>query len=116
MKEITADKNLVAYCGLYCGACGAFLKDKCKGCHENAKATWCQIRKCCMDKQYSSCAECKDFTDVDDCKKFNNIISKIFAFLFKSDRKACIGQIREKGLDGHAHNMAKHKSHTIKKG
>lgn len=114
MKEIKADKNLIAYCGLYCGACESFLKDKCKGCRENAKATWCMIRKCCMDKKYSSCAECKDFADVGDCKKFNNIISKIFAFFFKSDRKACIDQIRKLGPEGHANNMAQNKRQTIK--
>ena len=27
-KPIAVDKNLVAYCGLYCGACSAYLKDR----------------------------------------------------------------------------------------
>ena len=115
MKEIKADKDLVAYCGLYCGACAAFLKDKCKGCHENAKATWCMIRKCCIERNYTSCAECKDFTDTNDCKKFNNLISKIFAFFFRSNRKACIDQIRAIGLNGHAEDMAKNKRQSIKR-
>jgi hypothetical protein len=26
MKEIIADPQLVAHCGLYCGACGAYLR------------------------------------------------------------------------------------------
>lgn len=39
MKQVVADPNLVAYCGLYCGACGAYLKERCPGCHSNAKAT-----------------------------------------------------------------------------
>ena len=115
MKEIKADKSLVACCGLYCGACQAYLKDKCKGCRENLKATWCQIRKCCLDNKYGSCADCKDFKEVNDCKKFNNIVSKIFAFVFKSDRKACIEQIKSLGLAGHAESMAKSKQQSIKK-
>jgi hypothetical protein len=28
MKEIVADSKLVAYCGLYCGACKSYLKEK----------------------------------------------------------------------------------------
>jgi len=32
MKEIIADEKLVAKCGLYCGACGAYLKGRCPGC------------------------------------------------------------------------------------
>jgi len=39
MKTITSNAELVAYCGLYCGACGAYLKGRCPGCHENKKAT-----------------------------------------------------------------------------
>jgi hypothetical protein len=114
VKEIKVDKSLVAYCGLYCGACRAYLKEKCKGCRENARATWCQIRKCCIDKKYSSCADCGQFKNVNDCKKFNNIFSKIFAFLFKSNRKACVDQIRNAGLAGHAQIMAKAKYQSLK--
>jgi hypothetical protein len=36
MKAIVADAGLVAYCGLYCGACKAYLKEKYPGCHGNA--------------------------------------------------------------------------------
>ena len=42
MKEIVADTNLIGYCGLYCGACKRYLKDKCPGCHKNEKAAWCK--------------------------------------------------------------------------
>lgn len=115
MKKVVTDQNLVAYCGLYCGACGAYLKDKCPGCHDNQKAQWCKIRLCCIEKKYSSCAECKEFTNPNDCKKFNNLISKIFGLIFNSDRAACIQQIREIGLLGHAENMASHKRQSIKR-
>jgi hypothetical protein len=38
MKQIIADKNLVAYCGLYCGACNKYLDGKCPGCQKNKKS------------------------------------------------------------------------------
>jgi len=115
VKEIVSDSTQVAYCGLYCGACGKYLKRKCKGCHENVKAGWCRIRSCCIDNQYTSCAECKEFTDPNDCKKFNNLISKIIGFVLRSDRAACIAQIKEFGIEGHANKMAELKRPAIKR-
>lgn len=113
--EIKADENLVAYCGLYCGSCHSYLKEKCPGCHKNEKATWCQIRSCCMENSYSSCADCKKFQDANECKKFNNIISKIFGFIFRSNRAACILQIKEKGIKGHAEIMSAQKIQSIRR-
>lgn len=115
MKEITANPELVAYCGLYCGACKRYLKGKCPGCHDNIKASWCKIRQCCIENGYSSCALCHDYSDPQECAKFNNFISKIFGLLFRSDRRACIMQIKTLGLKGHADDMASSKRHTIKK-
>jgi hypothetical protein len=106
MKEIVKDQNLIAYCGLYCGACRAYLNERCPGCHENVKAGWCKIRTCCVDNKYATCADCKEFRDVADCGKFNNIISKLFAIVFRSNRRACIEQIRSKGIKGHVDIMA----------
>jgi hypothetical protein len=115
MKEIIQDKNLVAYCGLYCGGCKRFLAEKCPGCRKNEKAKWCGVRTCCMDQDLGNCAECRTFADPMECKKFNNFMSKIFGLLFGSDRKACIKRIKEIGLDAFAGEMAEKKSHTIKK-
>ena len=106
MRQVINDVNLVAYCGLYCGACGAYLRERCPGCAENTKAGWCKIRLCCIENGYKTCVECIEFPDVSDCKKFNNFISKIFALIFRSNRKACIEQIRQKGPEGHAGIMA----------
>jgi hypothetical protein len=114
MKQIVVDAALVAFCGLYCGACRRYLSDKCPGCHDNAKATWCKVRTCCVEANYSSCAECKTFADPKDCGKFNNVISRAVGFLLRSDRRACIMQIREKGLKSHAEDMALHKRQTIR--
>jgi hypothetical protein len=115
VREITADASVVAFCGLYCGACGSYLKERCPGCAGNDKAAWCKIRSCCKEKDISSCAECKEFTDAMECSKFNNLMSKIFGALFRSDRAACIRQIKEIGRQGHAEKMAAARTQTIKR-
>ncbi len=106
MKEIISDPLRIAKCGLYCGSCGKFLKDKCPGCTGNDKASWCMIRTCCMENGYASCARCSRFDRVMECKKFNNGLSRIIGFVFRSDRSACIGMIRDKGYVAFAEYMA----------
>jgi hypothetical protein len=115
MKEIVSDTALVAHCGLYCGACGAYLKGRCPGCRENEKASWCKVRACCMETEIATCADCKEYSDPNDCPKFNNFMSKLFGFIFRSDRAACIRQIRELGREGHADEMTKQKRQSIKR-
>jgi len=46
---------------------------------------------------------------------FNNFISRIFAFIFGSDRAACIGQIKEIGIHGHAEKMSELKLQSLKR-
>ena len=115
MREIPTDKGLVAKCGLYCGACQAYLKEKCQGCENNAKASWCKIRSCCMQSKIASCADCAKFKEPKECRKYNNLISKLFGIVFRSDRAACVKLIKEKGYEGYAKHMAENKIHTIKK-
>jgi hypothetical protein len=114
-EDLPIDPDLVASCGLYCGACRSYLKGRCLGCRENKKATWCKIRTCCAEGKIATCASCARYVDPNDCKKFNNFISKIFGFLFKSDRAACISQIKRLGLDGHAARMAESGRQSIKR-
>jgi hypothetical protein len=115
MREVVSDPKLVAYCGLYCGACGSYLKDKCPGCHDKKNASWCKVRKCCLEHQYLSCAECKEFADPRACKNFNNFMSKLIGFLLRSDRAACIEQIGKVGIQGHAEEMTRQRRQTIRK-
>jgi hypothetical protein len=115
MRPIVADENLVAYCGLYCGACGAYLKEKCPGCRENTKATWCKVRTCCAGNGYGSCGDCREFSDARECGKVNNFVSRIFSLIFRSDRPAGIRFIREKGRKAFAEEMATRKTQTIKR-
>jgi hypothetical protein len=115
MRDIVANPKLVAYCGLYCGACGAYRKERCPGCHENTKASWCKIRLCCLEHRYDSCADCTTYGDPNDCKLFNNVMAKLFALFFRSDRAACIAHIKTIGLDGHAKAMAENGWQSLKK-
>lgn len=108
MKEIIANTNLIAYCGLYCGACKKYLKGKCPGCEGNTKATWCKIKICCEDNNYKTCAECKS-VGYDKCKFFNNFVARIFSFIFNSDRNKCIEYILENSIGDFAQYMAKEK-------
>lgn len=109
------DVSLVAACGLYCAQCRSFKKGTCAGCAQNHKATWCGIRKCAAEHGYHSCAECQTFADPMDCKKFNNVMSKLFSFVFRSDRAACIAMIKGKGYEGYADYMAQNGLQTIKR-
>ena len=113
MKNIEANKELIAACGLYCGACRKYLSEKCSGCHANEKATWCKIRLCVMQHGFRSCAECS--IDVKECKTYSNLIGKIFSLLFRSDRAACIQYIKENGEQAFAEEMTKRKCQTMKR-
>jgi len=115
MKEIVADTKMIAYCGLYCGACKSYLKGSCPGCAENKKATWCKIRSCNIEHGYASCADCNEFKNVMECKKFNNFIGRMFGVVFNSDRSACINMIKGKGYESYANFMAENKQQTIKR-
>ena len=113
-KEIEIDKSLIAFCGLYCGACRSYLKGKCPGCKDNVKASWCKIRQCCMENKLQSCADCTTI-ELMECKKYNNFISKAFGYIFNSDRSACINRIKEIGYDDFAAEMANSGRQTIKR-
>ena len=115
MKDVAADPKLVAYCGLYCGACGAYLRGRCAGCHENARASWCKVRTCCTAHAYASCADCADFADPVNCKKFHNLFSRLIGMVLRSDRPACIRQIKAVGLEAHAAKMAAARMQTIRR-
>lgn len=114
-KEIAKDTNLIAHCGLYCAACGRYQKGSCPGCQKNEKASWCHIRSCNMANGTKSCADCKEYSNPMDCKKYNNFISKVFGFVFRSNRAACISMIKEKGYENFAAYMAENKLQSIKR-
>jgi len=112
-SEIRVDPDLVAFCGLYCGACGKFLKGRCPGCRKNASAAWCRVRSCCLERAYGSCADCTTHAEVRECGHFHNWISRLIGFFLGSDRRACIQQIRKLGREGHARDMAANRRQTL---
>jgi len=113
-QEIKNDPQLIAYCGLYCGACRKYLSGKCPSCKQLASPHWCKIRSCCIDKKFSNCADCSLETP-NACKTFNNPISKVFAFIFGSNREKCILTIREKGAVYYAAHMTETRQQSLKK-
>ena len=113
MKDVVADQSLVAYCGLYCGACGRYLKGDCPGCHENAKATWCKIKSCCGEHSYATCADCKEHPDPTGCKQYTSLMAKVMSLLMNSNRPAGVLKIRELGVEGFAAFMAEKKLQTL---
>ena len=115
MKQINADKQLISYCGLYCGCCKSYLKDKCPGCRQNGKYKKCKMKPCCIENEYISCADCTEFTNVMECKKFTNRLWNLLEFIFRTQRVDCIRLIKEKGYEEYANFMAKNKIMVMKK-
>ena len=66
-----------------------------------------------MEKGFHTCAECDK--DVKECRIHNNLIGKLFAFLFNSDRSACIHYIKDYGDDAFAKIMFDDSQMTMKK-
>ena len=64
-------------------------------------------------KGISTCADCG--MEVSYCKTYSNFMAKLFAFIFKSDRPACIRFIKEHGQQAYADEMTKCKCQTIKR-
>ena len=89
--------NLIASCGLFCANCGKYKRNKCPGCRENTKATWCKIRSCCMEKHIANCSFCTEFKNPRECMKYNNLISRIIEYFTSTDRSLCITFIRDQG-------------------
>lgn len=115
MNEIPNDTKLIAACGLYCGSCKKYILNKCPGCDANVKATWCKTRTCCKELNIQSCAECNSYKSTLDCPKMNNLISKLFSLVFKSDRHASIKRIKEVGYQQYAKEMSYNKTQCIKR-
>ncbi len=68
------DKNLMAFCGDYCGDCEWKEKVNCKGCKENCgDMFWgeCQIAKCCKKNDFNHCGECLKMP----CDKLNALFN-----------------------------------------
>ena len=94
MPETSAE--LVAYCGLFCGACGSFRRGRCVGCLEGGGFASCKVRSCVVDKGYRTCADCDEYLD---CKLLSNFIAKIFALVLRSNRIGNLTGIKRDGIE-----------------
>lgn len=115
MRTLVENQDMIAKCGLYCNACGKYLKGKCDGCASNHKASWCKLRTCCLEKKIASCADCTEYEDVMACNKYNTFMAKMFGFIFNSDRAACIERIKTVGYEKYAREMTQNKRMTFKR-
>ena len=107
--------GLIAYCGLYCGACGKYVKELCPGCIDNKKTSLCAVKNCCINKKIASCAECADFIDKSACLKLNGPVSKIIYFFTDSDRLKCLKMLSELGPKPYAGFMSENGFHSLNK-
>lgn len=115
-NEIVYDETLVAYCGLYCGACPRYLQNKCNGCRENNHfPKHCAVKPCNIDNNYDNCAECQVLENIKHCKKFNPFLIKFGEFITGTSRKKCIEKIREYGKQEFAKYMVNNKLVSCKK-
>jgi len=90
-------KDLVAYCGIYCGVCGAYKKGGCKGCRDGGGFKSCEARTCCHERNYATCAECDEFAA---CKKLDDFIAKFISLAFRQPSTVeKVKRIKEIGVD-----------------
>ena len=94
MPETSAD--MVAYCGLFCGACGSFRRGRCAGCLDGGGFSSCKVRICVKDKDYRTCADCDEYLD---CKLLNNFIARIFGLVMRSNRIGNLTAIKRDGIE-----------------
>ena len=102
-KHIDKDMNLIAHCGLYCGACPSFVSGKCDSCRGNSAKSAivykkCKVKPCCVDNGFFTCADCTICTSTKDCKKYNPLLLKFASWIESSDRSKSIEMIQTKGI------------------
>jgi hypothetical protein len=101
-EQMTDNEQFIAYCGLYCKACPAFTSGKCDGCRGNSAKSavvykQCQVKPCCEENGFFTCADCTIHASTKDCKKYNPLLLKIASWVESSDRSKAIDMIQTKG-------------------
>jgi hypothetical protein len=102
-KQTTGNEQFVAYCGLYCKECPSFASGKCEGCRGDSEKCaviykQCQVRPCCRENGFFTCADCTIYASTKECKKYNPLLLKIASWVESSDRSKSITMIKEKGM------------------
>jgi len=96
MRPIVADPTLVAMCGLYCGACGAYQNGSCGGCRQSEKD--CEGRNCAIHKGLFTCADCHESSKAGLCEKLCSSAPKVFGVFHPADRPHCLKEVRQSGI------------------
>lgn len=72
-------KEAIGCCGAYCATCKVFKQKACKGCKLGYKdcsrditKVRCAIKKCCLQKKYTSCADCNRYNACETIQSFHN--------------------------------------------
>jgi len=118
-KLITANENLISYCGFYCGACPKYLKEECSGCKGESPECAvgykpCKVKPCCVENKYSSCADCTKHSSVRYCRDYNPLMIRFGQFITRTKRRKGIEMIKEKGASEFMNYMIAKKWVTIK--
>jgi len=101
-EQIIDNEQLIGYCGIYCKKCPAFASGKCDGCRVNSEKSAayykkCQVKPCCVENGFFSCADCTIYASTKNCKKYNPLLLKFFSWIESSDRSKGIEMIKTKG-------------------
>ena len=101
-EQTTGNEQLIAYCGLYCKACPAFESGKCDGCRGDSEKSAvvykkCQVKPCCVENGFFTCADCTKYASTKDCKKYNPLFFNISSWIGSVNRSKCIDMIKTKG-------------------
>jgi hypothetical protein len=56
----------------------------------------CRVRACAFERGFATCAECEE---METCRILNNFISKVFSFIFRSDKMVSLRMIRDEGME-----------------
>ena len=112
----TARKGeMIAPCGLYCGACSAMLKSLkaertsdvvCLGCLSSKGGEYtkkCEIRKCAKRKKVTSCGECDDYP----CEKISEFTKQGADNPKYALRKKYLDEVDKNGLQAWSREQEK---------
>ena len=101
-EQIEASESLISHCGFYCGACPTYLSGKCEGCRGNSPKCAvgmkkCQVKQCCVENGFFTCADCSKFATTKECKKYNPLSIRFGEWISSTSRRKSIEMIRENG-------------------
>ena len=90
-KQIVSNENLISHCGFYCGACPTHLSGKCEGCRGNSSKCAvgmknCQVKQCCVENEFFTCADCTKFATTRNCKKYNPLSIRFGEWISNTSR------------------------------